>query len=661
MNKVLRFLVLPSELTDFERTYLARVNRVALFFYLMHVPIFVAIAWLNDTRPWLALVLSAAVAAGPAIAYATLENPRAISVVHGVAAMFMGGLLVHFGQGPMQIEMHFYFFALVAMCAVFGNPLVIVAAAITVALHHLVVWWVLPRSVFNYDASVWVVAVHAAFVVLESVATCFIARSFFDNVIGLEKIVAARTAEIDARNRDLRLLLDNVQQGFLTIDEQGRLATERSAALSRWFPAPPPGATWFDWLAAVSAPFGESSRVGWGEVVAGMMPEEITLDQMPRRLTLRGVHLNVDYRPIGSTDGCARYLVVVTDVTAQVEHDMAETERRESLAIFSRLIVDRSGFELFFEEAARIVQRLTSEGVVELAVAKRLLHTLKGNAALYGLASVAGICHQLEDGIADSQTTPDGSAYVPLVERWSRLSEDVSKLLDRRSQVIELSEEQYAQLETAVRTNEPREALLRRVRALPLEPTARRLAHFGEQARRIAERLDKLPVDVRIEDNGLRLDGQRWAPFWGAFIHAIRNAVDHGLETPGARLAAGKPAEGTLSLRTLEDRGRFVIEVSDDGRGIDWGAIADKAARLEAPTSTQQDLERALFLDGVSTAATVTDLSGRGVGLGALLESTRALGGDIDVWSAPGAGTCLRMIFPLKATVATSTPPLAAA
>jgi hypothetical protein len=110
----------------------------------------------------------------------------------------------------VQIEMHFYFFALLAMLAIFGNPMVIVVAAVTVAVHHLLLWATLPASVFNYAAPLWVVVVHAAFVVLESVATVYIARSFFDNVIGLEKIVHQRTAEIDARNRDMRLVLDNV-------------------------------------------------------------------------------------------------------------------------------------------------------------------------------------------------------------------------------------------------------------------------------------------------------------------------------------------------------------------------------------------------------------------------------------------------------------------
>src|SRR6202042_3083434 len=105
-----------------------------------------------------------------------------------ITSMFMGGLLVHFGQGPMQIEMHFYFFVSLALLAVYANPLIIIAAATTVALHHLVLYLFLPRSAFNYEASLLAVSVHALFVALESIAACFVARTFFENVGGLEKI-----------------------------------------------------------------------------------------------------------------------------------------------------------------------------------------------------------------------------------------------------------------------------------------------------------------------------------------------------------------------------------------------------------------------------------------------------------------------------------------
>ncbi len=647
MTHRLSFLVLPQEVTLFERRYLARVNRTALWLFAAHLPIFVAIAALNGTKPWLGFALTLLVLVGPVVAYLTFDNPRHVSVVHGVAAMFMGGLLVHFGQGPMQIEMHFYFFALIAMSAVFGNPLVIVAAAITVALHHFILWSVLPRSVFNYQASFWVVLVHAAFVVLESIATCFIARSFFDNVIGLDRIVRARTVELDARNRDMRLLLDNVQQGFLTLDLGGKLTRERSAAVDAWFGSPADGATWFDWLDTVSPDFAAQTRVGWSAIVDDFLPIEVNLAQMPANLAVHGSTFRVEYRSIAGTGERPRFLVIVTDVTADVSRALAETERREALAVFERVLGDRSGFELFFEDATSIVREVTRDDVVDLGRVKRLLHTLKGNAGLYGLTSVATICHRLEDVIAESGAFPGPIACHDLIARWSQLERDVEALLGPRTSPIHVTEADLTALESAVRRGDGRPSLVRQIRSLKLEPTVKRLSLFAEEARVMGERLGKPALQVRVEDNGVRLDGPRWAPFWSALSHAVRNAVAHGIETPEERATVGKKPQGEVCLRCDMVDGALVIEVTDDGRGIDWCEVARRAVAVDGPVGTPADLEEALFTDGVSTAAAVNDIAGRGVGMGALRDATRARGGTIRVLSRANAGTTVRMTFPL--------------
>jgi two-component system, chemotaxis family, sensor kinase CheA len=649
MRSVLSFLILPAEITDFERSYLGRVNRIALIFLALHVPVFVLLAWAHDTGPGLAALLTSAVVGGPLLARYTLKNPRSVSVVCGIAAMFMGGLLVHFGQGPVQIEMHFYFFALIAMCAVFGNPMVIVAAAVTVALHHLILWLVLPRSVFNYDAAWWVVGVHAAFVVLESVAACFISRSFFDNVIGLEKIVHSRTEALDSKNRDMRLLLDNVQQGFLTIDLAGALAQERSAAVDAWFGAPEPGASWFDYLATLSAVFSEQTRFAWDEVVSGFMPPEVTLGQMPQRLTWNMAHYRVDYRQIGVSELHARYLVIITDVTTEVERELTELDRRETLALFEGVLSDRSGVESLLEEGTHIVDLLVNERSNDSSVVKRSIHTLKGNAALYGLSSIADQCHALEDIIAEERGLPPVPAYQALRERWAKLASDIETLLGTRSASVEIDEAQYSALEAAAKAGESGTKLLRRVRGLKLEATAKRLKHFQEQAKRIAERLDKGDIRVEIEDHGVRLDARHWAGFWGAFVHALRNALDHGLETVEDRVAAGKPTPGTVALRTFEEKDRLIIEIADDGRGIDWERVATRATSAGLPATSSLDLERALFIDGITTAASVTDVSGRGVGMGALLSATEELGGSLSIKSTLHEGTTMRFSFPASA------------
>jgi two-component system, chemotaxis family, sensor kinase CheA len=661
MNCVYAFLTLPEEVGEFEATYLSRVNRVALFFFALHVPVFALIAWLNGTGPGGATALCLAVLAGPVVAHFGINNPRVQSVLYGVAAMCMGGILVHVGQGPLQIEMHFYFFALLAMCVVFGNPLVIVAAAITVALHHLLVWLLLPESVFNYAAAWRVVAVHAGFVILESVASVFIARSFFDNVIGLEKIVRVRTQALDTKNRDMRLLLDNVQQGFLTIDRHGILARERSAAMDVWFGAQGGEASWFDYLARISASFADRSRLAWEEVAADVMPLQVTLAQMPRELSVKGAHYRFEYRPVGAAEPYGRYLVIVTDVTTELLREHAELERRETMALFERLLADRGGFQSFFEEGTAMVEMLIEQRSTDPSVVKRVIHTLKGNASMYGLMSVALCCERLEEFIAEQRRLPPLVEYAELKQRWTSVAADVAALLGTRARSLEIDDAEYEALEAAVQSGESARSLAVRIRNLKLEPASKRLGHFQEQAKRIAERLGKGETIVTVEAHGLRLEPRRWAGFWSAFGHALRNALDHGIESPSVRIAAGKREPALITLRTYEDEQCFGLEIADNGRGIDWQLVAQRAQSVGLPTATQSDLERALFVDGITTATEVTDISGRGVGMGALLAATRELGGSLSIESTLNVGTTLRFSFPPSAAREDPGMPLAAA
>ncbi|WP_395665407.1 chemotaxis protein CheA [Methylocella sp.] len=137
--------------------------------------------------------------------------------------------------------------------------------------------------------------------------------------------------------------------------------------------------------------------------------------------------------------------------------------------------------------------------------------------------------------------------------------------------------------------------------------------------------------------------------------HMIRNAIDHGLESPQARRAAGKPEEGVVRLCALHRSGRIVIEVSDDGAGIDRPRVKAIAAGrgLIAPDAALSDdeIDNLIFLPGFSTASEVSDISGRGVGMDVVRRSIQALGGRISIQSRPGRGSTFVMSLPLTLAV----------
>jgi two-component system chemotaxis sensor kinase CheA len=175
---------------------------------------------------------------------------------------------------------------------------------------------------------------------------------------------------------------------------------------------------------------------------------------------------------------------------------------------------------------------------------------------------------------------------------------------------------------------------------------ALRFERLARQAVALGQRLDKAPLDVTIDDGRIRLDPERWVGFWAAMVHAVRNAVDHGVETSAERSAAGKPARATVTLAASHRDGHLVITLADDGRGIDWEAVRARAAREGLPAVTRADLVAALFADGLSTREVASDVSGRGIGLGALRAAITALDGTVDVTSSTGAGTRFEIRFP---------------
>ncbi len=137
--------------------------------------------------------------------------------------------------------------------------------------------------------------------------------------------------------------------------------------------------------------------------------------------------------------------------------------------------------------------------------------------------------------------------------------------------------------------------------------------------------------------------------------HMIRNAVDHGLETPQERIAAGKPAEGTVTLSAEHRGGRIVIEVSDDGRGIDRGRVRAKAQErgLVTPGAalSDEDVDNLIFLPGFSTAKEVSNISGRGVGMDVVRRNIVDLGGRIVISNTPALGSRFSLTLPLTLAV----------
>jgi two-component system chemotaxis sensor kinase CheA len=180
---------------------------------------------------------------------------------------------------------------------------------------------------------------------------------------------------------------------------------------------------------------------------------------------------------------------------------------------------------------------------------------------------------------------------------------------------------------------------------------------FQRMPRLVREVADMVSKQVRLVTAGedTEVDKTVVERLAEPITHMLRNAIDHGLETPEERVAAGKAAEGTVRLAALHRSGRIVIEISDDGRGINRERVkkiaVDKGLIAADAPLTDEQIDNLIFAPGFSTAAVVSDISGRGVGMDVVKRSIQALGGRISISSVPGKGSTFTLSLPLTLAV----------
>ena len=459
-----------------------------------------------------------------------------------------------------------------------------------------------------------------------------------DELRRLDRVVAQR-------NHDMARILDNVAQGLVTVDLDGAMSGEHSLALVRWFGEPAPSGRIWTYLAGHDPNLEVWIELGFDTLRGGDLPADLVIEQLPSRIDRHGRQFHVEYQPIG--DPVTTILVMVSDVTEELARQRAERAQRELIAVVEKAYRDRAGFLAFIHDTDELVRGSEAGWDGALADLERLLHTLKGNAAMFGVVSVAEVCHELESVIEETGAPPDAAGRGRLLETWRSFHARVDRLLGvsaRRTILVDWDEYQAV----LALLGDPEPAWASRIRRWGDEATRAHLERFAEQARELAHRLGKAELDIELEDHDLRLDGQRFAPVWSTLIHSVRNAIAHGIETASARRAAGKPERGAIRMSTTVRGDELWIEIEDDGAGIVWSEVAKRAAALGLPVETPHDLAEAVFANGVSTASQLTQDAGRGVGMSALRATCGELGGSVELASAPGQGTMVRCRIPLS-------------
>jgi two-component system, chemotaxis family, sensor kinase CheA len=231
--------------------------------------------------------------------------------------------------------------------------------------------------------------------------------------------------------------------------------------------------------------------------------------------------------------------------------------------------------------------------------------------------------------------------YSPVLRHIGLIEQQV-RLLTIKSRAVRLQQQR-----SAWNTRRSAEQLQRDVWSARMAPAEDLFEGFRKMVRDLAREEHK-EIDFRVSGSGVRADRIVLQSLKDPVMHLLRNAVSHGIELSGERATAGKPPVASLILRLDSQRGRLIVEVDDDGRGIDLNKVDQVLSQAEPGVHSTEELERAIFRPGFSTSPTVNRLSGRGMGLSVVYETVHRLQGDVNLRPKASPGASFLLSVPLS-------------
>jgi two-component system chemotaxis sensor kinase CheA len=268
----------------------------------------------------------------------------------------------------------------------------------------------------------------------------------------------------------------------------------------------------------------------------------------------------------------------------------------------------------------------------------------------------AGDALPATEGAAKAQATAADSTLRVDVNLLNRMMNLVGELVLTRNQILQATNADTGFTLLSRRLDMVTADLREAVMKARMQPVSHVFSKFPRLVRDLAQQLGKR-VRLEMEGQETELDKSLLEAIKDPLTHSVRNSIDHGIEAPQARETAGKPAEGVLKLRAYQDGSHVIVEVMDDGGGIRVEKVRDKAIERKLITAekaaqlSERELLQLIFLPGFSTAAAITNVSGRGVGMDVVRNNVEKIGGKVEIESRAGKGTTLRLRIPLTLAI----------
>ncbi|MGF6773384.1 two-component system chemotaxis sensor kinase CheA [Paraburkholderia sp. GAS199] len=500
---------------------------------------------------------------------------------------------------------------------------------------------------------------------------------------GMIAKIQESSAQLKQKTADIQAMLQNMQQGILTVIDGAVIHAEYSAYLEDIFETRDIAGRGLMELVFSDTDLGSdvlsqvdaATHACLGEdCINFAFNQHLLVGEISKRMPDGRLKiLDLSWSAItDENDVIVRLMLCVRDVTELRKLAAEASEQRRRLDMIGEILaVSEEKFHHFIESSAgfvseneRIIRKHSEADHAAIAELFRNMHTIKGNARTYNLQHLTNVVHETEQSY-DELRQPDAdrpwdqdhlmrelTRVREAIESYAKINEQSLGRKGKRAANQAGDAGNYVMVEKAhiqqtlsllERTDASelhelqamRDVMRQSLQALGSESVADALSGVLGSLPSLATELGKAAPQVRIDDNGYRLQGQAGGTLNNVFMHLLRNSMDHGIETVEARTTHGKAPAGTIDIEVGVDSGALQITLSDDGRGLALERIRGIAVQRgwirEDESISDEAVAEFIFRPGFSTAEAVTEVSGRGVGMDAVRDFLRREHGSIQL------------------------------
>lgn len=503
-----------------------------------------------------------------------------------------------------------------------------------------------------------------------------------DYAKNLELKVEERTKNLFEAKKEIETLLNNLGQGFMVIDQAGKIRPGSTKAASVFFGLDPSNRSIGEVLRLDTE--AQNSVLEWLDVcfannvdfasVAALGPS--TFEKNPDRF------IELSYRPIfDDHKNLDKIICIAEDKTKEKKLERKAIEEQEFAGFVTSIVKDREGFMDFVGGTRERLNALISSlremqdyRQFNIDQLFRHFHTIKGESASYHILQMKEKSHAIEDFLSNIGGTLNKGTFEAnrraVLSDSLLMKENFENFLSSHKDIIgdEIESNKRIrqvddsrlheigrELKSAIGSKSP--VYVNFVESLLLEEAVAPLHKYAKMVESLARQMGKA-AKLTIQSDGIKLPLADYLPLFGSCVHLLRNSIDHGLETPEERDHLGKPIEAQISLRVngVSKNGETYLRIrlQDDGRGIDPELVGRKAiekglkSEAEIAAMSKQELMNLVFMPGFSTKDQVTEISGRGAGLDAVKYEATRLGGTAWLESEMGKGTTFIIEVPVR-------------